>query len=117
MQRALLLCDAAGVIEPRHLVLDERARVAGNGAALAGAATPTGTGAVSAPAYAASFGAPSGGLADELWEEETRRIVTALASSRGREQAAELLGISGRTLRYKLQKMRKAGIQVPGDRA
>ncbi len=28
MQRALLLCDAAGVIEPRHLVLDERARVA-----------------------------------------------------------------------------------------
>jgi DNA-binding protein Fis len=43
--------------------------------------------------------------------------VTALASSRGREQAAELLGISGRTLRYKLQKMRKAGIHVPGDRA
>ena len=35
MQRALLLCDAAGVIEPRHLVLDERARVAGNGATFA----------------------------------------------------------------------------------
>ena len=43
--------------------------------------------------------------------------MTALASSRGREKAAELLGISGRTLRYKLQKMRKAGIHVPGDRA
>ncbi len=66
---------------------------------------------------AGGFGATSGALADELWGEETRRIVTALASSRGREQAAELLGISGRTLRYKLQKMRKAGIQVPGDRA
>ena len=113
MQRALLLCDAAGVIEPRHLVLDERARVAGNGATSLGA---VGTLATDAAATPAGFGATPGGLADGLWEEETRRIVTALASSRGREQAAELLGISGRTLRYKLQKMRKAGIHVPGDR-
>jgi len=118
MQRALLLCDAAGVIEPRHLVLDERARVTPSGATFPGTATPLGSGAVSALAHAASsFGPPSGGLAGGLWEEETRRIVTALASSRGRDQAAELLGISGRTLRYKLQKMRKAGIHVPGDRA
>jgi two-component system response regulator FlrC len=117
MQRALLLCDATGVIEPRHLVLDERTRVAPNGATFPAAATVV-NGATSAPANAAlGFGTPSGGLADGLWEEETRRIVTALASSRGREQAAELLGISGRTLRYKLQKMRKAGIHVPGDRA
>jgi len=80
---------------------------------LLGATPPLATGAASTPA---GFGATSGGLADGLWEEETRRIVTALASSRGREQAADLLGISGRTLRYKLQKMRKAGIHVPGDR-
>jgi len=116
MQRALLLCDAGGVIEPRHLVLDDRARVAPHGATFLAAASPVGGGALSDPAHASGFGAPSGGLADELWEEETRRIVTALASSRGRERAAELLGISGRTLRYKLQKMRKAGIHVPGDR-
>ncbi|HUL80654.1 MAG TPA: sigma-54 dependent transcriptional regulator [Gammaproteobacteria bacterium] len=103
MQRALLLCDSAGAIEPRHLVLDERARVA-----------PTGPAPVTS---AGVLGAALGGLADELWEEETRRIVTALASSHGREQAAQQLGISGRTLRYKLSKMRKAGIQVPGDRA
>ena len=58
------------------------------------------------------------GLAGELWEEETRRIVTALETSRGaRKQAAEQLGISDRTLRYKLSKMRAAGVQVPGDRA
>jgi two-component system response regulator FlrC len=113
MQRALLLCEASGAIEPLHLVLDERARVMGNGAPLLGATPPLATGAASTPA---GFGATSGGLADGLWEEETRRIVTALASSRGREQAADLLGISGRTLRYKLQKMRKAGIHVPGDR-
>jgi two-component system response regulator FlrC len=113
MQRALLLCEAAGVIEPRHLVLDERARVARNGAASFGATAPLAPDAAATPA---GFGALPGGLADGLWEEETRRIVTALASSRGREKAAELLGISGRTLRYKLSKMRKAGIHVPGDR-
>jgi two-component system response regulator FlrC len=106
MQRALLLCDAAGAIEPRHLVLDERARVARSGSVTTS----------SSGAGASALGSPSSGLADELWEEETRRIVTALTSSRGREQAAEQLGISGRTLRYKLSKMRKAGIQVPGDR-
>jgi two-component system, response regulator FlrC len=115
MQRALLLCDSAGVIEPRHLVLDERARVSPNGATFSGAATPLAMTSATTNATSGS-GSPSGGLADELWEEETRRIVTALASSRGREQAAELLGISGRTLRYKLQKMRKAGMHVPGDR-
>jgi len=103
MQRALLLCDATGAIEPRHLVLDERVRVVPSGAA-------------PAPSPGV-LGAATGGLADELWEEETRRIVTVLAASRGREQAAQQLGISGRTLRYKLSKMRRAGIQVPGDRA
>lgn len=52
-----------------------------------------------------------------LWAEETRRILCALRSSRGsRKRAAESLGISPRTLRYKLSKIRRAGIQVPGDR-
>ena len=58
------------------------------------------------------------GLAGELWEEETRRIVAALETYGGvRRQAAEQLGISDRTLRYKLSKIRAAGIHVPGDRA
>jgi two-component system response regulator FlrC len=96
MQRALLLSDGEPSIEPRHLILDERVQDS------------------RAPAVAAGAAA---GLADELWEEETRRIVTALESNRGaRKRAAEQLGISDRTLRYKLQKMRAAGIQVPGDR-
>ncbi len=93
VQRALLLADGESRIEPEHLVLAD-AR---------GAAAP-------APVAAA-------GLASELWEEETRRIVAALETHRGlRRQAAEQLGISDRTLRYKLSKMRAAGIQVPGDR-
>jgi len=117
MQRALLYCDASGTIEPRHLVLDERARPAVSGGTTASGMTTAGGGTHASSPTIGAAGAPIGGLADELWEEETRRIVTALASSRGREQAAQQLGISGRTLRYKLQKMRRAGIQVPGDRA
>jgi two-component system, response regulator FlrC len=96
IQRALLMSDGEAAIEPVHLVIDDHARLE--------------------PQGAASATAPNG-LAGELWGEETRRIVTALESSRGgRKRAAEQLGISDRTLRYKLSKMRAAGIQVPGDR-
>jgi two-component system response regulator FlrC len=92
VQRALLLADGEARIEPKHLVLS------------ASRAAP-------APA------APAG-LASELWEEETRRIVAALETHGGlRRQAAEQLGVSERTLRYKLSKIRAAGIHVPGDRA
>jgi two-component system response regulator FlrC len=94
VQRALLLADGENCIEPEHLVL----------------ADARGT----APQALAA----STSLAGELWEEETRRIVAALETHRGmRRQAAEQLGISDRTLRYKLSRIRAAGIQVPGDRA
>jgi two-component system response regulator FlrC len=100
MQRALLMSEGEATIDPVHLVLEDHvhARPAPQAGAVAS---------VSA----------SSGLAGELWEEETRRIVTVLESTRGaRRQAAEQLGISDRTLRYKLSKIRAAGIQVPGDR-
>jgi two-component system response regulator FlrC len=94
VQRALLLADGAPRIEAEHLVLADHR----NG-----------------PAQTC---ASATGLAGELWEEETRRIVAALETHRGmRRQAAEQLGISDRTLRYKLSKIRAAGVQVPGDRA
>jgi two-component system, response regulator FlrC len=94
MQRALLLSEGEPQIEEHHLGL------------------------VDDPARDAQKRAPAVDLAGELWEEEARRIVTALETYRGaRKQAAEQLGISDRTLRYKLQKMRAAGFKVPGDRA
>jgi two-component system response regulator FlrC len=97
MQRALLLADGDACIDSQHLVL-ENAR-----------------GGQSRDSAAASNAVA--GLAGELWEEETRRIVTALETHRGmRKQAAEQLGISDRTLRYKLSKMRAAGVVVPGGR-
>jgi two-component system response regulator FlrC len=93
VQRALLLADGAPRIEAEHLALADD-----------GGAVP----------YAA---AAATSLAGELWEEEMRRIVAALETHGGmRRQAAEQLGISDRTLRYKLSKIRAAGVQVPGDR-
>jgi two-component system response regulator FlrC len=109
MQRALVLSDGTATIEPAHLALDEHTRPPAAPASTHTLSTANGT--------AAALAAAPAGLAGEMWEEETRRIVTALQSTRGgRKQAAEQLGISDRTLRYKLSKMRAAGIQVPGDR-
>jgi two-component system, response regulator FlrC len=56
-----------------------------------------------------------GALGDDLRSRERRLILEALAAGRGsRKFAAERLGISPRTLRYKLARMRDAGIEIPG---
>jgi len=87
IQRALVLADGGARIDASHLVLDELDKE------------------------------QASGLAAELWEEEARRIVGALRDSAGsRKQAAARLGISDRTLRYKLAKLRASGFAVPGDR-
>ena len=52
-------------------------------------------------------------LAPALQLTENEVIMEALKSG-NRKQAADKLGISGRTLRYKIARMRKAGIPVPG---
>ncbi len=57
-------------------------------------------------------------LNDEMKQKEWRVILSTIASVQGsRKQAAEKLGISQRTLRYKLAKMRDAGITIPGRSA
>ncbi|WP_456380664.1 sigma-54-dependent transcriptional regulator [Thiolapillus sp.] len=52
-------------------------------------------------------------LNDELKQREADLILTALESSRSRTEVAQKLGISPRTLRYKLAKLRDAGIPLP----
>ena len=55
------------------------------------------------------------GLGGDLREHERRLILGALEEGRGsRKFAAEKLGISPRTLRYKLARLRDAGVAVPG---
>ncbi|WP_341658941.1 sigma-54 dependent transcriptional regulator [Vibrio sp.] len=56
----------------------------------------------------------SSGLGGELREQEFAIILDTLAECNGRRKdMAEKLGISPRTLRYKLAKMRDAGIDIP----
>ncbi|MBY8200745.1 sigma-54-dependent transcriptional regulator [Vibrio fluvialis] len=55
------------------------------------------------------------GLGGELRDQEYAIIMETLAECHGRrKEMAEKLGISPRTLRYKLAKMRDAGIDIPG---
>lgn len=57
----------------------------------------------------------SSGLGDELRDQEFAIIMETLVECQGRrKEMAQKLGISPRTLRYKLAKMRDAGIDIPG---
>ena len=58
--------------------------------------------------------AEGGILQDSLRDSEHRLILDALRTAGSRKAAAEQLGISPRTLRYKLARLREAGIDVPG---
>lgn len=54
-------------------------------------------------------------LGDELKNHEYTRILAVLRADNGnRQSAAKKLGISQRTLRYKLARMREMGMPVPG---
>jgi two-component system response regulator FlrC len=76
----------------------------------------TATGSVDIPAAATACPATEGpALGENLKSREQRLILDALRAGNGsRKAAAERLGISGRTLRYKLARMRDAGLDIPG---
>jgi two-component system response regulator FlrC len=116
MQRALILASGA-VIQPEHVHLEIEGLEA-LPAALA-AASKAAREFVSEPRRpvahdkAAEEGAP-GGLSDSLSTRERDLIIEALRSDQGnRQAAAKRLGISPRTLRYKLQRLREAGVVLP----
>jgi two-component system response regulator FlrC len=101
MQRALILCampaDSAPVIEPEHIQFENDAP---NDA--------------SEPSNATSSTRAAPALADSLEHAEQQLILEALRSGNGnRRYAAEKLGISPRTLRYKLARLRDMGVAVP----
>jgi two-component system response regulator FlrC len=98
MQRALILCDGE-CIQAADLHFE---------------GIDAGAPAAGIPAVAAEEAAGSGRLSDDLRNVEEQMILDALRTGNGsRKQAAEILGISPRTLRYKLQKLREAGISIP----
>jgi len=107
IQRALIL-QQGGLIRPEDLCLS----------AAVGFASSTGSGAVPAFPVEQEFVAPvhsdgSGGLGDDLRRREFELILETLRSERGRrKETADRLGISARTLRYKLAQMRDAGMDI-----
>ena len=54
----------------------------------------------------------AGALGSDLRHREVELIVKALQEEPSRKEAAERLGISPRTLRYKVAKLREEGIDV-----
>jgi len=65
---------------------------------------------LSAPAVEPKAEFSGEALKDDLWEQERQMILEALKQEAGRKkETAERLGISPRTLRYKLAKMREEG--------
>jgi two-component system response regulator FlrC len=93
LQRALILVNGP-VIRPEHVQFELANESAPDANALP----------VTVPAS----------LAASLGEHERDLILDALRAGNGsRREAAETLGISARTLRYKLARLREAGIDVP----
>src|SRR5690606_23579268 len=67
----------------------------------------------SLPPLAEEAGEPAGALGEDLRRREFELILDTLRAERGRrKETAERLGISPRTLRYKLAQMRDAGLDV-----
>lgn len=107
IQRALIL-QQGGSIRPEDLCLDS----------LAGMATASPAG-VSQAQQVPLPGSPvqpadgGGALGDDLRRREFELILETLRSERGRrKETADRLGISARTLRYKLALMRDAGMDI-----
>jgi two-component system response regulator FlrC len=105
MQRALIVHDGRQV-EARDIRFEQR------GTTLPTPATVTTE--VPDDAAGSELDGDNDSLAGDLRDRERRIIMDALQESRGsRKTAAARLGISERTLRYKLARMREDGVSVP----
>ncbi|MDH0893180.1 MULTISPECIES: sigma-54-dependent response regulator transcription factor FleR [unclassified Pseudomonas] len=106
IQRALIL-QQGGLIQPQDLCLTAPI-------GMAPMAAPTVTLVASNPLpIEEPVAEGAGALGEDLRRREFQLIIDTLRAERGRrKEAAERLGISPRTLRYKLAQMRDAGMDV-----
>jgi two-component system response regulator FlrC len=108
MQRAIILANGP-VIEPSHIQLETISPESWN--VQKPSAHPAGPS--DASAHAARTAEEAGSLSSSLDLAERDLILEALKFDNGnRQAAAKRLGISPRTLRYKLQRLREAGVEV-----
>src|SRR5881394_3151437 len=105
IERAVILCNEGGILEPAHLGLGQSAAISSASAA------------PSPVSYAASNGTSSSGDFPALSEVEKQHILAALERSKGnRTHAAKVLGISIRTLRNKLNEYNYRGSEGAANR-
>jgi two-component system, response regulator FlrC len=97
VQRAVILSGGRD-IEPRHLRFEPAVQTPPNSAVAEVAEAPV---------------ASDARLHDNLQNVEGQLIIEAIQRGGSRKRAAEMLGISPRTLRYKLARLRDAGIRLP----
>ncbi|SFF76065.1 two-component system, response regulator FlrC [Novosphingobium sp. CF614] len=106
VRRALLLSFGKGVIAPEHVVFDSPARLIN--APTAGFGAGFGTGGAEMPEAETPRR-----LSSVVQISEARAIMETLDACGGsRIRAARELGISERTLRYRLASLREAGIEI-----
>ncbi|MGH8355098.1 MAG: sigma-54-dependent transcriptional regulator [Pseudomonas sp.] len=112
IQRALIL-QQGGLIQPHDLCLDAPIGMAPLAAVAAPLLAVVPGGAPSLPESPLPLAEAAGALGEDLRRREFQLIIDILRAERGRrKEAAERLGISPRTLRYKLAQMRDAGMDV-----
>ena len=112
IQRALIL-QQNNLIQPHDLCLDMPIGLAPLPAAAPAPVPAAAPVATSLPPLAEEGGDAAGALGEDLRRREFELILDTLRSERGRrKETAERLGISPRTLRYKLAQMRDAGLDV-----
>ncbi len=107
MQRALVLCDG-DIVRDAHVVFDPAPSAGDKGAAAAHIAVRVPSATISEPYIEPDF--VNQALAQSLAITEQKIILQALRTHATRERVAERLGISPRTLRYKLARLRQAGV-------
>jgi two-component system response regulator FlrC len=115
LQRALILVNGP-VIRPEHIQFELANDAAGTtGVGITVATLPVRIVTKTSDAIASpAANEAAGSLANSLGQAERDLILDALRTGQGnRREAAERLGISPRTLRYKLARLREAGIDVP----
>jgi len=114
IQRALIL-QQGGVIEPEDFCLAGPITFAPAVNPVAPQSLTSAAPAVSDTTPLEVTGGEAGALGEDLRRREFQMIIDTLRAERGRrKEAAERLGISPRTLRYKLAQMRDAGMDVEG---
>ncbi len=113
VQRALIL-KRGGEIQPDDLLLEMGTTISASAPETEPVAVPQVTPQTEAPTESPASPSTAGASGMSLKDQETQMILEALANSSSRQEVSDKLGISPRTLRYKIARLREAGYDIPG---